>query len=43
VWSKPYSIDKVTAPSGKAFTLHNIPFYYVGILEKIIEGTELQV
>ena len=29
VWSKPYSIDRVTTPTGKEFHLHNIPFYYV--------------
>ena len=36
VWSKPFSFDKVTAPSGKEFNLINLPFYYVGILDKIV-------
>ena len=36
VWSKPFSIDKVTTPLGKEFNLINLPFYYVGILDQII-------
>lgn len=36
VWSQPYSIDEVSTPSGKPFKLINIPFYYVGQIEKIL-------
>jgi Predicted ATPase (AAA+ superfamily) len=36
VWSKPFSVDKVTSLSGKEFNLINLPFYYVGILDKIV-------
>ena len=36
VWSKPFSVDQVTTPSGKEFNLINLPFYYVGILDKIL-------
>lgn len=38
VWSKPMSIDEVKEPStGKTFRLLNIPFYYVGVLNKVID------
>ena len=38
VWSKPMSIDEVKEPNtGKTFRLLNIPFYYVGVLNKVIE------
>ncbi|MCR5455056.1 MAG: AAA family ATPase [Bacteroidales bacterium] len=37
VWSKPLEINDLQTPSGKKFKLINIPFYYVGILEKILE------
>ena len=37
VWSQPFSIDNVTTQQGKTFKLINLPFYYVGKLEKILE------
>ena len=37
VWSGSLSINKVTTLSGKKFDLINLPFYYVGILEKILK------
>ena len=38
IWSKRFSIDEVKESStGKTFRLVNIPFYYVGILNKIID------
>lgn len=37
VWSNRMSIDEVREPStGKIFRLLNIPYYYVGILDKVI-------
>ena len=39
VWSQPFSIDKVTTSKGKIFKLINLPFYYVGRLEAILENT----
>lgn len=36
VWSQPYSVDEITTPNGKSFKLINIPFYYVGQIEKIL-------
>jgi predicted AAA+ superfamily ATPase len=36
VWSKPLSVDKVKTYSGKEFTLLNLPFYYVGIIDKVL-------
>ncbi len=38
VWPGPYSIDDITTPTGKSFRLINLPFYYVGILDKILEN-----
>lgn len=36
VWTGKYSIDDVRTPSGKSFRLVNIPFYYVGQLNRIL-------
>ncbi|MDR0757539.1 MAG: AAA family ATPase [Tannerella sp.] len=36
VWSQPFSIDEVTTQKGKKFRLVNLPFYYAGVLETII-------
>lgn len=37
VWSQPLSVDIVKTPTGKVFKLINIPFYYVCLLEKVLE------
>lgn len=37
VWSQPYSVNEVTTPSGRTFTLLNVPFYLVGILPSLID------
>ena len=42
VWSGPLSINKITTPSGKEFDLINLPFYYVGILDKILKELTTQ-
>ena len=39
VWSKPFSIDEITTPNGKKFKLINLPFYYVGVLDKVLAKT----
>ena len=36
-WSKPFSIDDVTAPSGKRWKLINVPFYYIGVLDTLLD------
>ncbi|MBQ6276498.1 MAG: hypothetical protein IJK62_07325 [Bacteroidales bacterium] len=36
VWTGRFSVDTVRTPSGKDFRLVNIPFYYVGQLDKIL-------
>jgi predicted AAA+ superfamily ATPase len=36
VWSQPYSVDEVTTQKGKKFRLINLPFYSVGLLEKVL-------
>jgi predicted AAA+ superfamily ATPase len=38
VWSQSFSIDKVTTQNGKEFSLINLPFYYVGVLSKMLES-----
>jgi len=35
-WSQPLSRDTVTLPSGKKYTLLNVPFYYAECLEDIL-------
>ena len=37
IWSQPLSVDMVITPKGKEFKLINVPFYYVGIIEKVLE------
>jgi len=37
VWSQPLSVDEVTTYEGKVFKLINLPFYYVGVLEKVLD------
>lgn len=36
-WAKPYSVDKVVLSNGSRYSLHNVPYYYAGSLEKIVE------
>ena len=38
VWSKPFSIDEVITKNQKKFKLINLPFYYVGILDKVLKN-----
>ena len=38
VWSQPLSVDTVKTISGKEFRLINVPFYYVGLLEKVLDS-----
>ena len=37
VWHGKYGVDEVTTPNGKTFRLLNIPFYYVGMIDKILD------
>ena len=36
-WAQPKSKDKVELPSGKTFTLNNLPYYYAGMIEKVMQ------
>ena len=39
VWSGRMSVDEVKeSGTGKVFRLLNIPYYYVGVLDKILDG-----
>jgi predicted AAA+ superfamily ATPase len=37
VWSSPFSVNIAKTPSGKSYRLINIPFYYVGNIQMILE------
>jgi len=37
VWSNTFSIDEVSTQKGKKFKLINLPFYYVGVLTKVLD------
>ena len=37
VWSRPFSIDDISTPSGKKCKLINLPFYYIGVLDKVLD------
>jgi len=41
VWSNPLSVDSVTTPKGKLFSLINLPFYYVGVLDRVLENLKI--
>ena len=41
VWPGNYAIDDVTTPSGKTFRLINLPFYYVGMIDKVLNNIEI--
>jgi predicted AAA+ superfamily ATPase len=36
VWSQALSVDVVKTPAGKEFKLINMPFYYLGVMEKVL-------
>lgn len=36
VWSQPFSVDVVRTQAGKEFRLINVPFYYVCVLDKVL-------
>lgn len=37
VWSQPYSVNEVTTFEGKKFKLINLPFYYICMLERVLD------
>jgi hypothetical protein len=41
VWSQPFSVDEVKTQKGKKFRLINLPFYYVGVLDKVLTDFRL--
>jgi len=41
IWSNPFSIDDVSTPVGKRFKLINLPFYYIGMLDKVLERVSM--
>jgi predicted AAA+ superfamily ATPase len=36
VWSQPFSINEISTPKDKKFKLINLPFYYIGIMDKVL-------
>ncbi len=36
VWGEPFSVQDLQTRNGKSFRLINIPFYYISVLDKII-------
>ena len=39
VWDQPLTVDRVSTPSGKEFTLINLPFYYISQIHSIIDSS----
>jgi predicted AAA+ superfamily ATPase len=37
VWSNPFSVDRIVTPKGKSCSLINVPFYYTGVLDKVLD------
>lgn len=42
-WSRPYSSDTIQKEDGSTWQLHNLPYYYAGFLEKILESIHNKV
>jgi len=40
IWSNPFSVDEVHTSNGKKFKLVNVPFYYISMLDNILEGVQ---
>jgi predicted AAA+ superfamily ATPase len=36
-WTNPASVDTVSTPSGKEFTLYNLPFYYASKIAELVK------
>lgn len=36
IWPGEYSVNEVVSPTGHPFRLFNLPFYYVGVLDKVL-------
>lgn len=42
-WNNPTSQDLISLPSGKKYTLYNLPFYYAGQLDAFLKvGQKIQ-
>lgn len=37
IWPGEFGIDEVVSPTAHSFYLINLPFYYVGVLDKVLE------
>ena len=42
-WNNPVTNDLITLPSGKKYTLHNLPFYYAGQLTAFLKKQKLEI
>lgn len=38
IWPGAYGIDELVSPTGHAFRLINLPFYYTGVLDKVLDS-----
>lgn len=38
IWPGQFGIDDVVSPSGHPFRLINLPFYYVGVLDRVLQS-----
>ena len=36
-WGNPFSIDEVTTPKGRQFRLFNLPYYYAGQINEVLQ------
>ncbi|MDR2847750.1 MAG: AAA family ATPase [Bacteroidales bacterium] len=42
-WCNPLSVDKVKTPSGKEFLLYNLPYYYAGQINEIVNNQKYNI
>ena len=43
IWSGNFSIDKIKTPKGKLFNLYNVPFYYAGMLNNLLDKWNFKI
>jgi predicted AAA+ superfamily ATPase len=41
-WHNPVSVDRITLPTNKKYTLYNLPFYYAGHLDAFLRRHKLR-
>ena len=41
LWDHPFSVDEIATPKGKRFRLFNLPYYYAGQMDAILQKSQI--